>query len=209
MLLCAHKSIHRSRLRATLRVRRGVARLCKLSALSLKIRVLYGRYPTLPRRLSQRDVHNKRPPEGGNCSFARGRSRYRILRRRASCNRLTQDPRWIANHKTIGWDIFGHNASRADGTVVTNANARKNYHVGANPHVILDQNRCGRRYLTLLEAILVPINDAQVMTEQTVAADSDFSVRGDRRAVVDEGVLAYRNMRTFMRHDFDRYNGAH
>jgi len=53
------------------------------------------------------------------------------------------------------------------------------------------------------------INDAQVMTEQTVAADSDFSVRGDRRAVVDEGVLAYRNMRTFMGHDFDRYNGAH
>src|SRR3954462_13068750 len=66
MLLCAHKSIHRSRLRATLRVRGGVARLCKLSALSLKIRVLYGRYPILPRRLSQRDVHNKRPPEGGN-----------------------------------------------------------------------------------------------------------------------------------------------
>jgi len=24
----------------------------------------------IPRRLSQRDVHNKRPPEGGNCSFA-------------------------------------------------------------------------------------------------------------------------------------------
>ena len=116
---------------------------------------------------------------------------------------------WIANRKTIGWDIFGHNATRADGAVATNANARKNYHVCANPHVILDHNRCGRRYLTLLEAILVPINDVQVMAEQTVAADSDFSVRGDRRAVVDEGVLAYRNMRTFMGHDFDRYNGAY
>ena len=82
--------------------------------------------------------------------------------------------------------------------------------MGANPHVILDQNRCGRRrYLTLLEAILVPINDAKVMTEQTVAAHSHFSVRSDRRAVVDEGVLTYRNMRTFMGHDFDRYKGAH
>ena len=49
--------------------------------------------------------------------------------------------------------------------------------MGTNPHVILDQNRCGRRrYLTLLEAILVPINDAKVMTEQTVAAE--FSLLG-------------------------------
>ena len=84
---------------------------------------------------------------------------------------LTQDASRITNRQTIGWDISGDNATRADGAVATNANARKNYHVGANPNAILDQNRCGLRYLTLLEAILVPINDAQMMTEQTVAAE--------------------------------------
>jgi hypothetical protein len=47
--------------------------------------------------------------------------------------------------------------------------------------VIFDDNWCGwRRYLTLFDTMLVPINDKQVMTQQTVAADFDLFVCRNR-----------------------------
>jgi len=75
--------------------------------------------------------------------------------------------------------------------------------------MILDHNRRGqRRCFALLQAVLVFIGDLQVMTEKTVASDADLSVCRDRRSVVDEGVIAYRDMRSFMGHDLDRHDGA-
>jgi hypothetical protein len=130
--------------------------------------------------------------------------------RDATWSDCAQHAGWIAGRYAVSRNIFGHNATRANGAAATNANARKNYHAGANPHVILDQNWCGRRRrVTLFEAMLVFVHDSQVMTKQTVAPDANFSVRSERRAVVDEGVLAYRDMRSLMGHDFDRYDRAH
>jgi hypothetical protein len=60
----------------------------------------------------------------------------------------------------------------------------------------------------MLDAMLVPINDAQVVTKQAVASDADLSVCRDRRSVVDEGVIAYPDMRSFMGHDLDRHDGV-
>jgi mannose-6-phosphate isomerase-like protein (cupin superfamily) len=57
--------------------------------------------------------------------------------------------------------------------------------------------------------MLVPVNDAQVVTKQTMASDADFSVRRDGRAIIDEGVIADRNARCRMRHDLDRHDGAY
>jgi hypothetical protein len=94
---------------------------------------------------------------------------------------LAHNTSGIANRQTIGWDISGHDATRADSGVASNANSGKDYRVRADPHVIFDDNWCGwRRYLTLFDAMLVPIDDKQVMTEQTVAADVDLFVCRNR-----------------------------
>jgi hypothetical protein len=123
---------------------------------------------------------------------------------------LTQNASWIANRQTIGWDISGHNATRADSAVVSNANAGKNYRVSANPHVIFDHNWCGRRrHITLFDAMLVPIYDTQVMSQQTMAPNLDLLVGCNRCAVVDERMIAYRNMGTLVRNNFDRDNVSH
>jgi hypothetical protein len=95
--------------------------------------------------------------------------------------KLTHNASRIANRQTIGWDISGHDATRADSGVASNANSGKDYRVRADPHVIFDDNWCGRRrYLTLFDAMLVPIDDKQVMTQQTVAADVDLFVCRNR-----------------------------
>jgi hypothetical protein len=123
---------------------------------------------------------------------------------------LTQNASWIANSQTIGWDISGHNATRADSAVVSNANAGKNYRVSANPHVIFDHNWCGRRrHITLFDAMLVPIYDTQVMSQQTMAPNLDLLVCCNRCAVVDERMIAYRNMGTLVRNNLDRDNVSH
>ena len=83
---------------------------------------------------------------------------------------LTQNASWIADRQTIGWDISGHDTTRADSGVASDANSGKDYRVRADPYVIFDDNWCGwRRYLTLFDAMLVPIDDKQVMTQKTVA----------------------------------------
>ena len=110
---------------------------------------------------------------------------------RGDLSNPTQYASWIDRRYAVVRHIFGQDATRADGAVATNSNPRENYHVRANPHAILDHNWCGgQRRLTLLDAMLVPINDAQVVTKQTMASDGDFSVCRDRRSVVDEGVIA-------------------
>jgi hypothetical protein len=64
--------------------------------------------------------------------------------------------------------------------------------VGTNPDVILNEDRCGLwRSLTLFSAILIPIDDTQVMTKQTIVPDTDFFIRRNRGAVIDESVIAY------------------
>jgi hypothetical protein len=94
---------------------------------------------------------------------------------------LTHNASRTANRHTIGWDISGHDATRADSGVVSNANSGKDCRVRADPHVVFDDNWCGwRRYLTLFDAMLVPIDDKQVVTQQTVAADPDFFVCRNR-----------------------------
>jgi hypothetical protein len=95
--------------------------------------------------------------------------------------KLTNNASRIANRQTIGWDISGHDATRADSGVASDANSRKDYRVRADPHVIFDDNWCGwRHYLTLFDAMLVPIDDKQVMTQQTVAANLDLFVCRNR-----------------------------
>jgi hypothetical protein len=90
---------------------------------------------------------------------------------------LAHDASWIANRQTIGWNISGYYATRADNGVVSNGDAGKDDHVRADPHVILNGNVCGRRRdLTLFHAMLVPVHDKRVMTQQTVAADLDLFV---------------------------------
>jgi hypothetical protein len=116
----------------------------------------------------------------------------------------------IANRKTISRDVFGHDATRADSGVASNANSGKDYRVRADPHVIFDDNWCSwRRYLTLFDAMLVPIDDKQVMTQQTVAADLDLFVCRNRWAVVNERMIAYRDTGTLVRDEFDRDNVPH
>jgi hypothetical protein len=51
-------------------------------------------------------------------------------------------------------------------------------------------------------------NDRVTANPHTAAPNADLLGCGDRYAVVDEGMIAYRNMRSFMGDDFDRHNGA-
>ena len=96
-------------------------------------------------------------------------------------NKSAHNAGWITDRQTISRDISGHDATRADSGVASNANSGKDYRVRADPHVIFDDNWCGwRRYLTLFDAMLVPIDDKQVMTQQTVAADFDLFVCRNR-----------------------------
>jgi hypothetical protein len=113
----------------------------------------------------------------------RGLVGARSIAVRSKCltRQLPHNASRIANRQTIGWDISGHDATRADSGVASNANSGKDYRVRADPHVIFDDNWCGRRrYLTLFDAMLVPIDDKQVMTQQTVAADVDLFVCRNR-----------------------------
>lgn len=119
---------------------------------------------------------------------------------------LTHDSSWIPNRKAIGWDIFGHDATRANSTIAPNANAGKNYSVCSNPYMIFD---CNRRRFSLFEAMLVLINDTQVMTQQTMVPNFYLLVCGNRCAVVYKSMVAYRNMRARVRNDLDRDNVPH
>lgn len=121
----------------------------------------------------------------------------------------TQDASRIADRQTIGWDISGHDTTRADGGVVSNTNSRKYYRVSANPDVIFDYNWCGRRHLTLFQAMFVSVQDKQVMTQQTMTPDLDLLVCRNRYAVVHERMIAYRNCGTLVRDNLDWDNVPH
>ena len=78
----------------------------------------------------------------------------------------------IANRETIGRDVFGHHTTRADNGVMSNEYAGKDYHTRADPHVIFDSHLCGRwHHLTVFNAMLVPVYDERVMTEQSCQLD--------------------------------------
>jgi hypothetical protein len=125
-------------------------------------------------------------------------------------NKSAHDACGITNRQTIGRDVFCHHTTRADNGVVSNENAGKDYHVRADPHVIFDDYLCGwRHHLTLVHAMLVPVHDKQVMTQQTVAADLDLFVCRNRRAIIDECVIAYRYASSFVRNKFKRNDVAH
>lgn len=103
---------------------------------------------------------------------------------------LTQHAGRIAHRQTIGGDRSRHNAARTNGAVASNANAGKNYRVRTNPHVIFDHNWYGRRHTTLFNAMLVSIYDPHVMSQQTMAPNFDLLICRNRRAVVDERLIA-------------------
>jgi hypothetical protein len=87
---------------------------------------------------------------------------------------------------------------------VSYGNARQNYRVRADPHVILNDNRSGRlRQFSSFDAVFVSIDDAQVMTKQTVAPDADVLICCNRCAVVDERMISNRNTRAFVGYNFD------
>jgi hypothetical protein len=131
-------------------------------------------------------------------------------RRRPCSNKSAHNTSRITNRQTISRDVFSHHTTRADNGVVSNEKAGKDYHARADPHVIFDDNWCGRRrHLTLFHAMLVPVHDKRVMTQQTVAADLDLFVCRNRRAVVNERMIAYRDASTFVRDEFDRDDVAY
>jgi hypothetical protein len=102
-------------------------------------------------------VQNLFGSRGGSSGPDRLQSAYPV--------KLTHNASRIANRQTIGWDISGHDATRADSGVASNANSGKDYRARADPHMIFDDNWCGwRRYLTLFDAMLVPIENKQVVT---------------------------------------------
>ena len=73
---------------------------------------------------------------------------------------LTYNASRIANYQTIGWDVLSHDAARTDSGVTSDVDAGEDYCVRADPHMIFDNDWCGRRYhLTPFEAMLVPINN--------------------------------------------------
>lgn len=57
--------------------------------------------------------------------------------------------------------------------------------------------------------MLVFIQDANVISKQTVAANSNLLVCCNRRAVVDERMIAYRNIGALERDNFDRDSVSH
>jgi hypothetical protein len=52
--------------------------------------------------------------------------------------------------------------------------------------------------------MLVPVHYKRVMTQQAVAADPNFFVCRNRRAVIDERVIAYRYASILVTNEFDR-----
>lgn len=111
----------------------------------------------------------------------------------------TKDAGRIAGRYAIRWNISRHHASCAYCAVASNGNAGKNYSVCADPRMIFDDNRRGRwRHLSLFYTVLVPIHNPQVVAKQTVATNADFLVGRDRHPVVDERMIANRNMRTLV-----------
>jgi hypothetical protein len=103
----------------------------------------------------------------------------------------TKDAGRIAGRYAIRWNISRHHASCAYCAVASNGNAGKNYSVCADPRMIFDDNRRGRwRHLSLFYTVLVPIHK--------VATNADFLVGRDRHPVVDERMIANRNMRTLV-----------
>ena len=116
----------------------------------------------------------------------------------------------ITNRQTISWDVFSHHTTRANNGAVSDAKAGKDYHVRADPDVIFDGNWCRwRRHLTLFYTMLVPVYDKRMMTQQTMAADLDLFVCRNRCAVVNKGMIAYRDASTFVGDEFDRDDVAH
>jgi hypothetical protein len=93
---------------------------------------------------------------------------------------LTYNASRIANCQTIGWDVPSHDAARTNSGVSSDVDAGEDYYVRADPHMIFDNNWCGWRcHLTLFDAMLVPINNQQVMAQQTVSPNLDLFVCRD------------------------------
>jgi len=119
----------------------------------------------------------------------------------------TENAGGVANRQTIRWNVSRYHAARAYGAVASNGDAGKNYRVRANPYIIFNDNWCGRRrHISFFDAMLVFIQDANVMSQQTVAPYSNLLVCCNRRAVVDERMIAYRNIGALDRDNFDRDN---
>lgn len=78
----------------------------------------------------------------------------------------TEDASRVAGRQAVRWNVASHHAAGAYGAVVSNADARKYYRVGANPHVVFNDNwGGGRRRISLFDAMLVLIQDANVMSQ--------------------------------------------
>jgi hypothetical protein len=132
----------------------------------------------------------------------------RSLPTRLRCD-SAHNPSRIANRQTISGDVLGHHTTRTDNGVVADEKAGKDDHARADPHVIFDDNR--RRWwhrLTPFDTMLVVVEDKRVMTQVAVASDFDLFVCRNRRAVVNEGMITYRDAGTFVGYEFYRDNVA-
>jgi hypothetical protein len=75
--------------------------------------------------------------------------------------------------------------------------------------MIFDNDRIGRRQHAMLHKVmLVVVEDEGIVTEKTVASNDNQFVRGNRRSVVDEGVVSNRNASAFVSHELDRHDVA-
>jgi hypothetical protein len=87
----------------------------------------------------------------------------------------------IADCQTICGNILGYHATGTDSGVVADGNARKDDHHRPDPHMIPDGNwRRWRHHITMVDAMLVIVDDKRVMTQQAMVADFDLFVSRNR-----------------------------
>ena len=75
-------------------------------------------------------------------------------------------------------NVRGNYATCTNRGVMSNTDAGQDAHARADPHVILDNDWFRwRQHAVLVEIVLVVVEDEGVVTQKTVAADSDPFVR--------------------------------
>jgi hypothetical protein len=116
----------------------------------------------------------------------------------------------IADRDAIRWNAFGDNAACTYSAITADADAWKDYHVGADPDVILDDYRLGRGdSFPLFDAVLVAVHDTQVITKQAVTAYGNVFVGDDRCTVIDKGAITDVDLRSLVSEDFHRDDVGH
>ena len=75
-------------------------------------------------------------------------------------------------------NVLGDDATCTNRGVMADTDTGQDAHARADPHVVFDYNRVGRRqHAMLLQIVLVVVEDEGVVTQKTVATNRDQFVR--------------------------------